>query len=363
MSLSVANTATNSLANRPSNFTRQSDQQISLIDKTVTSTNEEDGSQTTDEDVLSSVERSLSDPTLRRRWTKTSLQQQLAQRKYARYQEDRLIERDEPEGWDSSGVQQVERAGTFDRSKGRVRGLLRKKRLRQTREEDAVIDILYENQRGLFTFGIPHFSSNSLLNFDPKPWTNSLKRTSPVNITNAQVPDPNWEWAWKSWYVDMSRDVDEDGWEYSLYFYGSAWHGNHPWFHSFVRRRRWLRKRVRKSAHHGKGEAPGQKHIVEAHMLTPEYFTIHPTTTHSTDDSRAPSVAPSTGTQLRARGIEGDIGSINDIQDIATLLTYLRRAAVDREKLVLVRNFVSHASEELYYLQEQVSHPLNYQTP
>ena len=111
---------------------------------------------------------------------------------------------------------------------------------------DTFINVLYENQRGSFFCGIPLYSSNSLLNFDPAGWQTSPFQDSPMNITNSQLPDPSWEWVWRTWYVDMSYDVDEEGWQYSLSFRtGIAWHGNHPWFHSFVRWRRWLRKRVK----------------------------------------------------------------------------------------------------------------------
>jgi hypothetical protein len=43
----------------------------------------------------------------------------------------------------------------------------------------------------------------------------------------------------------MSRDVDEEGWEYSFFFGGFHRHGTSAWFNSPVRRRRWiwLRKR------------------------------------------------------------------------------------------------------------------------
>ena len=354
--MSVANFGTrrnpSSVSDQPLSPNKTSDQRIVLLDKTVTS--DEDGDrQSGEHDITPSLSRGGSDQGLQRKWTKSSLQQQIVQRKYARYQEHRFVEHSQPERQntiDSSSNAQ----STLEWGKGRVKALLRRKKLRQELEEDAVIDILYENQRGVFTIGIPHFSSNSLLNFDPKPWTNAERRTSPVNVTNAQVPDPNWEWAWKSWYVDMSRDVDEDGWEYSLYFTGFAWHGNHPWFHSFVRRRRWLRKRVRKQAHHARGEVPGQKHLTEAHFLTPEYFTVHASKTGNADASRTPSLVPSAMGKLRSTA-EEEGEEKPEINDIATLVKYLRIATIDREKLVLVRNFIGSANEELYYLQDQVS--------
>lgn len=103
----------------------------------------------------------------------------------------------------------------------------------------AAIDVLYENQRGAWLCGLPLFSSASLLNFDPPAWRNGLGQASPVSVVDAQTPDPSWRWAWPTWYVDMSADVDEEGWQYSFMFrQKTSWHGSHPWFHSFVRRRR-----------------------------------------------------------------------------------------------------------------------------
>jgi len=325
-------------------------QQISLIDHTVSHVPEASDRNSLNGSHPPSLNRAPSDIVLLRQWTKTQIQQQVSNHKYSRFQKHRWQAHDEPGAFENQ--EPANPQSTLGWGKGKVKGLLKRKKLRQAIDEDAVIDVLYENQRGLFTLGVPHFSSNSLLNFDPKPWINAQGRTSPVNITNAQVPDPEWEWAWKSWYVDMSRDVDEDGWEYSLAFGGFSWHGNHPWFHSFVRRRRWLRKRVRKHAHHHAGKTPDKKHMSEAHMLTPEYFTIHPSKTRSTADSHTPSLAASGA--LRAKTSRENIEDSQDIRDTATLLKLLKIASIDRQKLVLVRNFVQNASDELYYLQDQI---------
>ena len=207
-------------------------------------------------------------------------------------------------------------------------------------EEESHIDILYENQRGWFIFGIPRFSQNALWNLklDQSPWVDVEFKPSPVNITNAQVPDPSWVWEWKTWYVDMSHDVDEEGWQYSFYFKNFSWHGNHPWFHSFVRRRRWLRKRVKQKL------PPKTKDNRE--RLFGETFSIGTTIARTTTVGSPPSVDVTNEEE------------IEEIKDIPALMNCLRKSTIDREKIVAINKFIDEAGEELYYLAEQVCfHP------
>lgn len=292
-----------------------------------------------------------------RKFTSNSIHQSVRSRvnkyQYRRYQSDRFHDPSAPPEESSSRAPAIgdeaspAQKGYLERGRARANKLIKRKRtLGRFDEEDSVIDILYENQRGAFLFGVPMFSSSSLLNFDPKAWQNNAFRTSPVDIRNAQVPDPSWEWAWKSWYVDMSRDVDEEGWEYSFSFQkGFSWHGNHPWFHSFVRRRRWLRKRTRKHVIHKTKE--------KSHELTAEYFTIHPKTVKT--PSPGSSIAFSSTKMLRARQMEEDQDLEKmEISNIASLMRALRKAALDREKLVAVRKFVEEGGDELHYLSESM---------
>ncbi|KAI4920196.1 hypothetical protein J4E90_002336 [Alternaria incomplexa] len=204
---------------------------------------------------------------------------------------------------------------------------------------DSHIDILYENQRGWFVFGIPLFSSKALWNLriDPAPWQDAKFKPSAVNITNAQVPDPSWVWDWKSWYVDMSLDVDEEGWQYSLLFKGSAWHGNHPWFHSFVRRRRWLRRRVKQRL------PPKTKKNAKERMFG-ETFSIGTTL--------ARSATFGTGSGLLDDSAQTSLDE--EIRDIATLMRKLKAAAIDREKIIYIHKFIDDGGEELHYLPEQI---------
>ncbi|KAF2738676.1 hypothetical protein EJ04DRAFT_509255 [Polyplosphaeria fusca] len=202
---------------------------------------------------------------------------------------------------------------------------------------DYHVDMLYENQRGWFIFGIPLFSSKALANFrfDQAAWVDANFKPSPVNITNAQVPDPSWIWEWKTWYADMSGDVDEEGWQYSFWYWGgSTWHGNHPWFHSFVRRRRWLRKRV-------KQKLPVKKKN-DKERLFGETFSI-PTTL-----ARTTTVATAEFDSSKEDTID------EEIRDVPTLMARLKKSAIDREKIVAINKFVDEAGEELHYLAEQI---------
>lgn len=204
---------------------------------------------------------------------------------------------------------------------------------------DSHIDILYENQRGWFVFGLPLFSSRALWNLriDQSPWVDAKFKPSPVNITNAQVPDPSWVWEWKSWYVDMSHDVDEEGWQYSLWFRGGAWHGNHPWFHSFVRRRRWLRKRV-------KQKLPPKSLVNE--RLFGDTFSVGTTLARALTSAGPASLQNS-----------GESSLDEEVRNVPTLMAKLKRAAIDREKIVLINKFIEDGGEELHYLAEQVRCP------
>ena len=203
------------------------------------------------------------------------------------------------------------------------------------------LDLLYENQRGWFLFGVPFYSHQSLMQFDPPAWVNRDFKESPVDVRDAQTPDPSWTWAWKCWYVDMSSDVDEDGWQYSFSFHSRfAWHGSHPWFHSFVRRRRWLRLRVKPYAgRHGRAKM-GQ-----------DYFTIH-TKLSSAESSIVAAAGPS-GVPVGHTNPEPP-NETDEIVDIPTLMRTLEASIVDRERIEALKKFVEQGEKELYYLENQV---------
>jgi hypothetical protein len=344
------------------------DRPISLIDAT----------RPRDPEDAQGSERSSRSPSWRqlaKRPTKTSMREGLARWKYSKWQQDRYAGDSDLDGPNVEGEPATSRKESPQRSTREVAGPThtqtsdfalraeskeRGRKLLQKTKEGAPrtkaekppyeVDVLYENQRGWFFFGIPLYSQSSLLNFDPGPWQTKDGKDSAVNITNAQLPDPSWEWAWKYWYVDMSYDVDEEGWQYSFSFSRKfSWHGTHPWFHCFARRRRWLRKRVKKQEMRMKDAS----NMAGAHTLTSDYFTIH------TRRGRSPgSVLENTTTRGSSRMSRRTAEEVDlppeDIKDIPSLMRALRLATIDREKLDAVKRFVATGGEELVYLQQQI---------
>jgi len=157
--------------------------------------------------------------------------------------------------------------------------------------------LLYENQRGLFIFGLPKFSSKALNQVDPNSWTDEKQKYSPMDIHNYQLPDPTWEWVYKEWMIDMSGDVDEEGWEYAFNFHNSSWHGCYQPFRSFVRRRRWIRLRRKKGA----------------------------------KDDSAPSISPGTCSNP-------DVNT----DDFEELWQNVKASRLDREKLKLINDYINN---------------------
>lgn len=221
------------------------------------------------------------------------------------------------------------------------------KRPKSNKDAESAIDVLYENQRGGFLCGIPLFSSKALGGLDAAPWTNIAQKPSATDIHNAQPPDPSWKWAWEDWHINHSDEVDDDGWEYSFAFGKKiSWHGP-TWWNSFVRRRAWTRKRVKKQV--------GYK-ANDAHMPNPNYFTINPAEDRSR--SRASTMEGSATNRYSissvARREMGDDIVVEDIHDIDSLMRALRFSRIDREKMEAVENFIEHGGDDLYYLRDHM---------
>lgn len=213
----------------------------------------------------------------------------------------------------------------------------------KSRPPESAIDILYENQRGGFLCGIPLFSSKALGNLDPPAWTNQAHRPSPTDIHTAQVPDPSWEWAWPEWRINHGEGVDEEGWEYSFAFAKMfSWHKAH-WWNSFVRRRAWIRKRIKKVPDY-QGQDP--------HMLNTEYFSIRPSSELSRDRSPSRTSSPrGSRMSMSAASVDG-AEKPTRIEHVSELLEVLRRCRIDREKIEAVDNYLRNAQEDLAGLQD-----------
>ncbi|OBT79354.1 hypothetical protein VF21_01916 [Pseudogymnoascus sp. 05NY08] len=196
---------------------------------------------------------------------------------------------------------------------------------------ESAIDVLYENERGGFLCGHPLFSFRALGMFDAAPWTNIAFKPSATNIKNAQVPDPGWTWAWAEWVVNHDPDnetLDDEGWEYSFMFSKRcSWHGP-TWYNSFVRRRAWIRKRVR--VHH-------ETDTEDPHRLTAEYFAVHP-------DRLSSASASVSRRSSRREMVQGQAGEIKDIDQV---LAALKACRIDREKSEVVEAFVKGGKADL----------------
>ena len=320
----------------------------------------------------------LNQGSLTKHLSRASVQSQLKKRKYAKWQPDRLglapDTNDSPSressqvrgdsispssGGEGSGGRHIE---TADFAPSRVstnnvngsgsdqgNGLGEQANGREDTKLCSEMDVIYENQRGWFFFGVPRYSHSSLLNLDPSPWMTQDRRASPVNITNAQLPDPSWEWAWKTWYVDMSGDTDEQGWQYSFSFASSSWHGTQPWFHSFVRRRRWVRLRTKVNQRRNVGRSEFEK----SHMLTEDYFTIHSSKVRSREQSTTALSRVESGFLNQASMMVDE--ESHEIRDIPTLMHALKSASIDRERIDALKEFIEEGGEELYYLNDKVS--------
>ncbi|KAM0333162.1 hypothetical protein ACHAQA_001822 [Verticillium albo-atrum] len=151
--------------------------------------------------------------------------------------------------------------------------------------------------------------------------------------------------------------MDEFGWEYSFMFAKKfSWHGPR-WWNSFVRRRAWIRKRVKKNL---------DDLSSDPHMLNTDYFNVTPAEHHrphsSSGGSRQGSRASThSKASLQSKGSLGRFSNADsilaekpDIEDTWMLMMVLRAARIDREKIEAVDNYLEHAQDDLERLQEEM---------
>jgi hypothetical protein len=301
-----------------------------------------------------SSSRRLSDVPLKKRHTKDKLRKEMSKRKYKKFQDRGNTEADDvPRPQEDTAEEEDDQVEQTPESSPARNGEDaaneetpdRGRRKRRNKSPETAIDVLYENQRGLFLCGMALFSSKALGNLDPSPWTNIAHKTSATDITNAQVPDPSWEWVSKEWTVNYENDVDEDGWEYSFAFSNKfSWHGR-SWYNSYVRRRAWVRKRAKKQL--------GYQAQPLAHRLNSDYFIIHPAAERADSKSRASITTDAirySVDKLAKRDMEEIV--TKDICDINALMVALRLATIDREKLEAVENYIVNSGDDLFHIKE-----------
>jgi hypothetical protein len=274
------------------------------------------------------------------------LKDDLTRRKYARWQEGRLngdrgVLGAEPSA-SASHLRPSQDSDRYAGGDGALAAISGQVRNDSGAKDLYEIDVLYENQRGVFICGVPLYSPRSLMPIDPGPWSNASFHDSLVDITNAQPPDPSWEWVWKSWFVDMSADVDDEGWEYSFAFSPYfSWHGTHIWFHSFVRRRRWLRKRVQRRQTGRPKTASSQNRLSAVSGLSQSRLDTTQDVSGAPRDDQA--------------GKDSENGA-QGIQDLDSLMATLKGASTDREKLESIFKILEKPADEVdvRYLTDHV---------
>ncbi|KAH8555607.1 hypothetical protein BGW37DRAFT_142551 [Umbelopsis sp. PMI_123] len=187
----------------------------------------------------------------------------------------------------------------------------------QQYDDEYEYDILYECQRGSWTFG---YSSKSLLQFDPSPWCDRNMKYTPMDIHTYELPNPMWQWVNKDWLADMTGDVDESGWEYAFRFRQSTWHGNYKHFRSFVRRRKWIRLRRRR-------------------MIEDDH------TYHSKD-----------AVSIHTASISEVEGSVQEIEAKETMLyDRIKACRLDRERLKVVDEVLKQNDTQLEMIQAKMN--------
>ncbi|RFU27922.1 hypothetical protein B7463_g8401, partial [Scytalidium lignicola] len=325
------------------------DHEITLVDSTVLAVQTSHTRRRSVNDEFGSPSQSESP----RRYSDASkhhVRAEITRLKYGKFQGRKSAEEDRPEL--AVADSEVEDNGENTENRGRTSTSSNVRLKVSQTESESAIDVLYENQRGLILCGMKLFSSRALGNLDPAPWTNIAQKPSATDITNAQPPDPSWEWAWKDWSVNHDDGVDDEGWEYSFAFAkGFSWHGA-SWYKSFVRRRAWIRKRVKR-------KDGDQIEPRSSEMLSPDYFSVQPSRSNSKSRISSSEGDPrasrnSIGMSSRYE-MEDEPTVAEDITTIGKLIEVLRNLRIDREKVEAIENFCSHGGDEVGLMKDNMS--------
>ncbi|RKF56439.1 Meiotically up-regulated gene 65 protein [Erysiphe neolycopersici] len=316
--------------------------EIELIDNTLSSKPSLSSRQET---------KSSSQPTktqigiLRQQCYPSNIKNGLNKRKYAKYQDrDHVSKNKSLLNVSVQGRNDELVKGKGKKSESQSQGKAILDRHESFKEPDSAVDVLYENQRGGVCFGKLLFSARALGNLDPTPWTNIAKKPSATDITNSQPPDPSWEWVGKQWSIYPTEDSDE-GWEYSFAFHGRfSWH-RCKWWNSFVRRRAWVRRRVRKK---------DTSDSNDQYTFNSDYFTVIPVKFNHGD--LASSVS---GINIYESYLSFGRHKIEDehqkyISDFKTLEKVMKASRIDREITEAIENFIQNGKEDFLYLKDQI---------
>jgi hypothetical protein len=128
---------------------------------------------------------------------------------------------------------------------------------------------------------------------------------------------------------------------------GFKWH-RPRWWDSFVRRRAWVRRRVRKT-----GEMLDAVESNDPYRLNPDYFTVRPSSERARSRSRSHSRAGSRASSRLSVSTVGGPASIAPSADLEViehadeLLEVLREGRIDREKIEAVHNYIANARDGL----------------
>lgn len=133
-------------------------------------------------------------------------------------------------------------------------------------EGEFVMEYQVESERGFHALGTTYFSPSMRLPFDPARYSDPNGVSLGERLTDFEPPDGSWVWVWSRWYVDMSSDVDDQGWRYSWHFSSNSWTGKHRFGRSFVRQRLWKRPRVKREVleHHTNQRSLSGKYMVNS---------------------------------------------------------------------------------------------------
>lgn len=131
--------------------------------------------------------------------------------------------------------------------------------------------------------------------------------------------------------------MDEFGWEYSFAFSKRfSWH-KAKWWNSFVRRRAWIRRRVKKRE---------DEMCSDPHMLNTDYFTVRPASQRTRlSGSSSLSSRVHSKTSLSQLSNSETTPENRDITDIVMLMQIMRSSRIDREKREAVENYLEHGKD------------------